>query len=404
MAAAAVAALLLAACGGDDTSTPSTEPSATSVVSSPVTNAATTTVAAPEAAPGPKVAAGDSRMMAAIPVDYVLAGELDPLDAPATAWSWAPGVVPTTDQIAAVAAALGVDGDVTAQTADEGGGWTVGTSDTDKLWVGSDAQGSWSYAGPMGTVCVTVDPGLAADASAPTEEPTTTVPADVAPPIEPVGAEPDTVVPPDTVPCQPPTGIPTADEAQAKAVELLGALGLDPAAYQLNANSEEWGAWVDAQLVVDGIAAPVNTSFGFGVDGVLTYASGQLFVPQPAGEHDRIGTTAGFARLQQDQMRGYAPEPATDVATVEPATEAPPVATTIPTPITVTITSVQADWWMVWADDGTVWLYPAYAFITDQGDHIAVPAVPDADLPQQPAADVEPVPADTATVEPATNG
>jgi hypothetical protein len=229
--------------------------------------------------------------------------------------------------------------------------------------------------------------------------------------------EPATVVPPDTVPCAEPVGIPTAEETRARAIELLQALGLDPQEYAITADSQDWGAWADARLLVDGVAATALTSFGFGPEGVLTYASGQLFGPQPAEQYTRIGTAAALDQLKADQFRSYGPavDPAaTDVAPlpatapasepadpdapvsspeaetptvdaaepVDPVDPALPTETTIPAePITVVLTAVEPGWWMVWAADGTVWLLPGYDFITEQGERISTPAVAQADLP-----------------------
>ena len=45
---------------------------------------------------------------------------------------------------------------------------------------------------------------------------------------------------------EPPAGVPTADEANAKANELLAALGEDPAAFELETYADEWNASVTA--------------------------------------------------------------------------------------------------------------------------------------------------------------
>jgi hypothetical protein len=403
----AAAALTLAACGGDDGSDAvATTTAEAAVAEASTSGAAGSTASAPVPADG-KVAAGDS-MMAMLPVDYVYEGEMPALDGPSGAWRWSQRQTPTAEQIAAVASALGVEGQVTEQPADMGGGWVVGDEGATRLTVGVDAQGSWSLIALTDPVCVgdaVTSVGVATEPAAgkPPLAPDAT-PAEPAPAAD--GAVPETVAPPDPIACVAPAGIPSAEEARAKAVDLMLALGLNPDGYELTADSQEWGAWVDARLLVDGLAAPVLTSFGFGPEGVLTYASGQLFGPEPAGPYERVGTAAALERLQADQFRSYspavdpavsepAPRPAAEPAGAEapvssPAGEAPPVDagtptdvvdTTAPEPVTVVLNGAEPGWWTIWADDGTVWLMPGYDFLTNQGERISVPAVAQIDMP-----------------------
>jgi hypothetical protein len=63
-------------------------------------------------------------------------------------------------------------------------------------------------------------------------------------------------------------------------------------------------------------------------------------------------------------------------------------------PVTVTLNSVKRDLTMVWADDGTIWLLPAYTFGSADGGIYTVIAVAD-EFIQQPVvqpATTEPVP------------
>jgi hypothetical protein len=430
----AAAALVLAACGSDDatgttTSTAGAAPTAEPTAEETATGSADATEPAPQT--DDKVAATDS-MMAVQPVEYVYEGDMPALDGPAPAWHWVPGRTPTTDAIAAVAAALGVAGDVIEQPADMGGGWAVGAEAGYRLSVSSDAQGSWSFIADVAPLCVgdsAATSSAAAGAVGAAEGETLPAVAPDAPVSDAAPADdPAAVAPPETVACVEPVGIPTADEATVTATELLQALGLDPAAYEITADSQEWGAWVDARLRVDGIAAPVLTSFGFGAEGALTFAAGQLLEPEPAGQYERIGTAAALEQLQADQFRSYEPvaDPAaTDVAPLpatepagpdtpvsSPETQSPvvdsgnpiesdaPIDPTGPTdasepaePITVVLTGVEAGWWVIWAADGTTWLLPGYDFVTDQGERISAPAIAQADLPVDPAIwDAEPQP------------
>jgi hypothetical protein len=397
----AAAALVLAACGSDDaagTTTSTTLAPPTAEQSATGSAGATEPAPAPETETDDKVPASDS-MMALQPVEYVYEGDMPALDGPAQAWSWVPGRAPTTDEIAAVAAAFGVAGEVIEQSADMGGGWVVGAENGHRLTVAQDAQGTWSLIGDTSSVCI--DDGAATSAASPgTGEAVDAETAPDEPATDAVPAEdPPMVAPPETVACADPVGIPTADEATAMATELLQALGLDPAAYEITADSQEWGAWVDARLLVDGLAAPVLTSFGFGAEGALTFASGQLFGPEPAGQYVRTGTAAALEQLQADQFRSYNPTvdpaaPDTPVSAPDPADGATsltvdaanPIEPAAPAaepaePITIVLTGVEAGWWMVWAADGTVWLLPGYDFVTDQGERISAPAIAEIDMP-----------------------
>ena len=363
LAPVALIVVALAACGDNTTADQHT--------------ATTVTVATDAPAVSPE-AGDDTRLAAPVAVDYVLAGELDPLDGAANVWAWAPGTMATVDQVAALATALGLPGEVTEQPAEVGGGYSVGTADSSRLIVGADAQRSWSYTSALAVGC-------SVEGYAPL------VPAEETDPA--AGADqPD--APPDSA-CPTPDGVPTAEDADSLARDLLTKLGLDPGAYALNANSEDWGAWVDAALVVDGVPSQAITSFGFGPGGALTYAAGQLALPQLSGQTTLIGTEAGLARLRSDfLMRAYSPLAADDS---DPAISArPDDGAAAEEPITVTIVGVEPDWWTSWSEDGTVTLLPAYAFLTDQGERISVPAVADAELP--PELQSEPA------VEPAAGG
>jgi hypothetical protein len=409
----AAAALLLAACGSDDAG----GATSTTVVAAAADQAgsAGATEPAPPTAEG-KVAAADS-MMVFQPAEYVYEGDMPVLDGPAGAWRWLPGRTPSPEQIAAAAAVFGVAGDVIAQPADMGGGWAVGTEGSPRLTVSEDAQGSWSFMGETTPLCMD-DVAVASEPSTGAAEPTDAASpvtpdaqaADSAPADPSTVSPPDTAVPPDTVACVEPVGIPTADEARVAATELLQSLGLDPNAYAITADSQAWGAWVDARLLLDGIATPVVTSFGFGAEGALTFAAGQLLAPESAGPFERTGTAAALEQLREDQFRSYSPAgdpaatdmvplpatepvdpdtpasaPAEDTPSVDAgdATEAQaPEGTTTPSePVKVVLTGVEAGWWMVWADDGMVWLLPGYDFITDHDERISAPAVAQLDMP-----------------------
>ena len=250
---------------------------------------------------------------------FVYDGEMPALDGPAGSWFFAPGQQPDLDRIAKLAAALGVQGDVRTLPAEQGGGWAVGPEDYSGavLTVGSDGMLSWYLSPGQPTVtsvgCAVASdsataPALGApgvvDAVPPAETvPAPAVPGDTAPATG--GVAPDVVAPDCPVP-NPPVGVPTKDEALAKAKQLFADWGYDVSSYQFDtAYADEWGASVNASLVLDGLKAPVMLSVGFGENGTVTYASGYLATPQRGADYPTIGAAAGLERLKtQNQFVG----------------------------------------------------------------------------------------------------
>ena len=107
---------------------------------------------------------------------------------------------------------------------------------------------------------------------------------------------------------EPPVGVPTKDEALAKAKQLFAEWGYDVDSYQFDdAYADEWGASVNASLLLDGMKAPVMLSAGFGENGSLTYASGYLGVPERGADYPTIGATAGLERLKTQQNQYIGP-------------------------------------------------------------------------------------------------
>jgi hypothetical protein len=105
-----------------------------------------------------------------------------------------------------------------------------------------------------------------------------------------------------TVPCaapEPPQGVPSAAEAEAKTKDLLAAIGEDPAGYELETFADEWSASVVAWPSLDGVRAPVSWGFGFGADGVVQSANGSLADPVPAGPYPLIDLDAALAWLTE---------------------------------------------------------------------------------------------------------
>ncbi|MDO8364897.1 MAG: hypothetical protein Q7V88_18550 [Actinomycetota bacterium] len=291
----------------------------------------------------------------------------------------------------------------------------------------------------------------AAPPDAPTPPDTDTAPIDTAPI--------DTVLPPDEV-CtpQPPANVPDEAAALAAAQALLTDIGLDPTTYEFETYADEWGANVTGYLLVGGHRSPLMFSVGFGEDGGITWASGSLATPQPAAEYPLVGVAAGLERLNEesgmwmaygnmayDTLGGAvarsatseeaanevaasdaagAPAP-TDTVLVDPTCDAltpeclEPAVEPVPIdqpvcdpatdcviepivpldPITVHLNDVTLDLTMVWAEDGTVWLLPAYSFTSTDGGIYSVIAVDDSfiDLPD-PMPVPEPMPVESLPV------
>jgi hypothetical protein len=419
---AAVVALGLSACGNPNTTTPAAaQPQVIRLAGSQTGSSGAMPAAADSAN-----ASTESKIAIMGSTNFVYDGELPALDGQAGSWFFAPGQKPDADRIAKLAAALGVQGDVRTLPAEQGGGWAVGPEDYSAavLTVGSDGMLSWYLSPGQPTVTsiggcavasgVATEPALGApgvvDAVPPAETlPAEAVPAETAPASD--GVAPDVVAPDCPVP-NPPVGVPTKDEALVKAKHLFADWGYDVGAYQFDdAYADEWGASINASLLLDGLKAPVMLSVGFGENGTVTYASGYLATPQRGADYPTIGAAAGLERLKaQNQFGGGVdgtgvlkatdnvaasdaapvPDTATAIAQGEPtiAPCEPEAASVDCSPIgvdsiTVTLNSVKPDLTMVWAADNTIWLLPAYTFGSADGGLYTVNAVDDAYL-QQP--------------------
>ncbi len=260
------------------------------------------------------------------------------------------------------------------------------------------------------------------------------VPDTIVPPDAPTGSDPTIPIapPPTTSPCDtpaptPPVGVPTAEKALAAAKQLFADMGYDNASYQFDTTADQWSAQVTATLLLDGHRSPLSLSVGFGAQGAVVWASGTLATPQPAADYPLVGAEVGVQRLNDhtgkwlwfggnpEVMRangtgaantGVAVDVATSIAgDVPPAagapgssgsdvpTVAPPICPagadcpsqpSVPIPeVTVHLTGVRLDITTLWAQDGTIWLLPAYTFTDGQGGQYTVIAVDEAylDLP-----------------------
>ena len=431
---AAVVALGLSACGNPNTTTPlADQPQVIQLAS----GQSGTGGAAPLAADSAADVSTESKIAFMGSTKFVFDGQLPALDGAAGSWFFAPDQKPDVDRIAKLAAALGVQGDVRTLSADQGGGWAVGPEDYSApvLTVGSDGMLSWYLSAGQSAVtsvgCVSVagiatEPALGAPGVVGAVAPAETLPADAVP-ANPAPA-PDVVAPDVVAPdCQapnPPVGVPTKDEALATAKQMFADWGYDVGSYQFDdAYADEWGASVNASLLIEGLKAPIMLSVGFGENGIVTYASGSLATPQRGADYPTIGAAAGLERLNAqnqfvggldrgtglmkatdnvaaadapllpDTVNGIAPVIEPTIVPCEPEAATVDCAATPIDAITVTLNSVKPDLTMVWAADNTIWLLPAYTFGSVDGGLYTVNAVQNAFLHQ-----ADPAPASTEPV------
>ncbi|MEP6659073.1 MAG: hypothetical protein ABJD24_04065 [Acidimicrobiales bacterium] len=222
-------------------------------------------------------------------MNFVLSGDLPALDGDRPAFHFAANPTADPAAVAALAKTFGLDGDV--KTVE--GGWQVGDPSTGPgLFVNKAAGLPWyfsNYAELKGGYACASAGGVAPEGDV-VDVTTTTV-----------------ALPPECVPPPAPTGVPTKDEAFAKATDLLTTLGADTGALTITANASEWSADVQAVPSLDGIATPSLTmSVGFGGEGKVQYANGFLLAPEKADSYPRIGTAKAFDALKAGKgMTGW---------------------------------------------------------------------------------------------------
>lgn len=447
------AILMLAACGSDESVSSSTDPALAPPVAVNVASAGSGRDAA-GAAPMDAVAENASTdgdvSVGMLPAfggyTFEIGESLPPLPTNSTGYHFPAGASVDAAEVARVASALGVTGEPQATAPDTGNLWRVGPDDgtAPALFVSNDGQLSWYYsyawatastteacavaegggsAGAAGEAVPASDGAGAVDATATTEAPVADQPIVI-------GECPTP---------EPPTGVPTADEAETRTREILTALGEDPATFEFETYADEWSASVTAYTNVDGVRWPSGIGFGFGAEGSLQWAGGTLAEPVATGPYPLIDLDGAIARLseQNGMWWGYgegdvlaadargAEEPvAVDAATQPVPTEAGSVPPSdgssvppsdggsvppsdgsstppVPEPVVATLVDVRADLWWVWDTDNSVWLLPAYTFTDTEGNVFTVPAITDEYLiVAEPTVEPQPEPAPAEPVDP----
>jgi hypothetical protein len=435
---AAVLVLGAAACGSDDDSGAASSMAPVTVAAPAATSPAETVPAdrppvirigeasggiAPESAAAEDAVASDadaSTKIMAAGIQFVFDGAAGDLTGPAPAWFFPNEGLPSAEEVQTLAAQFGLEGEVVEVAEDRGGGLAVGSLEDytePSLMVAPDAMQSWWYnAGDRAMEQPECEPVRPTD-----------------------GSETEEVV---CEPLPPPANVPTREQAELKAAELLTRLGLDPSSYEFETYADEWNASVNALLLVDGVRTNVAMYMSYGAEGALTWAGGFLATPQKGEEYPRIGVPAAIERLNAPSwmLKGETVRDIVDTATEEGATSqgdsgeaAPatdidgagpdgedvpaetrpvelvdpavcdPAADCVPAdqePIVVRLSNPRPSLEQLWAEDGTVWLLPGYAFDGDDAGTYTVIAVDAAYLagPEQPATApaVDPVSTDTA--------
>jgi len=370
---------------------------------------------APSASADMAAGASESKMWAPWRMNFVAGADLPALDSDAASYSISVGSFSAED-IADVAAAFGVTGEVVELDANIGGGYRIGSEDgsADSFWVSGDAMGYWSYSpkwdeSMMSRGCA-VAPSIGSDVVG---ETVTTEPA-------PIECETP----------QPPANVPSEDEALAMFETLMSELNLNADDMVLETYADEWSANVYGYLLIDGVRSPLTVNVGFGAEGAVTWASGFLGEVVRGADYPRIGTAAALERLNSDYANpmlrggvavddiavssGVAETTASaDAATSDtvvpvpvPSSDAPVETTPVDMPIEtvpvevqeVSIVAVEEELVMLYGQDGSIYLVPGYAFIAVEDEYgytprYTVSALPDEYVQQADPIDVSPEPA-----------
>ena len=390
LALAALSALAVTACGGGESAKP--------IVFS--ANQSSRATAADEAmAPGTT----NSKMaVAPSTVEYVVEGELPALDD--SAQSWRSIGEPTKKQMQAIVAALGIEDQIVARKQSEGGGYVAGPTDGSapsvSFSVGSGGafpqwnfSNAWASESSMSSPPATRSdaPSAANDSSSDSVVPSTEV------------------VAPDTVPV--PKNLPSKSEAREKVQKVLDAAGVEVRSEDFETYADDWGVSVTAWPHVGDLRVPLSWNFGFGDEGVITWASGSLLRFEKGPKFPRVGTKIGVERLSDPKYSGWGgygiggriakDAVASDVAPSDTGTSTDSVA---PTVQKVTVAAVKESLTAIVDADGVTWLVPSYEFTMKDGYTLGVIAITDEFMTtsepsvEPPSGIIEPAPA------PATGG
>ncbi|MFB9310632.1 hypothetical protein BJY17_003549 [Agromyces hippuratus] len=286
----------------------------------------------------------------------------------AAAYAYDARAASNTETVAALAAALGVEG--TPELKD--GSWIIGPQDGSgpALYVGLDGTLGFSYSDPL-------------------NNPWACEPMQVEP------AAPDGAVVPEMPMCEPPVADLPSEAAAIDALRsLITAVGRDADAFEYTSETWEGAVTQAAQAwpVVDGQRIDQAWSLELTKAGIVS-ASGALADLVTMGDYEVVSEQEGFERLsdmrfgaQMTAMRFDAADAPVDFPVEEwvPPTEPPatPAAgSSVSWPVNdVQIVSARLGLSSQWQPDGSVLVVPAYEFTDADGGTWSVIAVTDSKL------------------------
>ena len=329
---------------------------------------------APGATTAAKPSGGVDRARLWPPVSYMLAGPLPSL--PDRARAWKLGATVDAGRVAALAAALGLDG----QPRQETYGWTV-RDGRRALVVHKLAGVPWSYGTGIPGSCVLRPGGPKMPAAG----------IQCLDPDAPVSNQPGPgVAVPPVVPARPfkPPALPSRAEAERVARDLAARAGLDLNGASVRVTDGFATRTVTIAPAVGGApTSGLSWTVSVGAKGVVQHAAGHLATPEPADTYPLIGVEEGFERLKKRAPLGGILRPG-----VAPAVELDPCQAggKVPClerlrPRVATVTGVRLGLQLVPAlargtgKPDVAYLLPAYLFDLEGGwtDVRAVVAVPD---------------------------
>ncbi|WP_156891514.1 hypothetical protein [Agromyces subbeticus] len=304
------------------------------------------------------------------------ASGLSTTDGTASAYAFDARSASTSETVAALAVALGMEG----TPALKDGSWTVGPQDgsAPTLYVALDGTLGFSYSDPRINPWACLEP----------VEPVDPVPS------SPDGAEPELGIP-EAPACEPDTAALPSESAAIDALRsLIAATGRDAGAFEYT--SETWEGAVtrmaQAWPVIDGQRIDQAWSIELASEGISS-ASGALAGLVSIGDYDVVSDQQAFERLSDPRFGAQmtAMPFAAAEAPVEPMVEEwvaptePPATPTNGSPVSwpvrdVTIISAHLGLASQWQPDGSVLIVPAYAFTDGDGGTWSVIAVAESKL------------------------
>jgi hypothetical protein len=180
--------------------------------------------------------------------------------------------------------------------------------------------------------------------------------------------------------------LPSVEEAEAVAAQVVEATasGVDEFTFTTTVTEERPYPRLEVSVQPASPTVPLNWYFGFGADGHLGFAQGNVGTLDEIIDIPLIDLNSGIARLNNPAIRWLAP------AGLDSADAPRPIE---PSGRTIEIVAIEADLWAahspkpyLTASYGLSYYLPAYAFIDTEGVRHIVPAVAD-DFLLEPAAD-----------------